>query len=175
MESSTSKPYQYYLTYSVLLGVISILVFLVDYYFFGAVQKLSYVTYLINIVFMVIVAIEIRKKCFEGYLSYGLALRYTFLTGLFAGIIASLFSAIYVAYINPGFVNEVIEGVRAATMKANPALTETQLDQAMWFTKMFFNPKLMFITGIFSSAFISFLFALIVSIFVKRNKPLEEF
>ncbi|MFA8450054.1 MAG: DUF4199 domain-containing protein [Bacteroidales bacterium] len=168
-------PSIYYLTYGIISGVAAIIIFLLNYAFIGVSGWLQILSYVVFIILMYLAAKEARDKIKDGYITYGNSLGITFLTGLVGAFIMGVFVFIYVKYINTGYLQETIDETRMVLIQKFPNMTDQQIDQTIDFQSRLVTPFITSISNFFSFTFFSFIFALIVSIFVKKNKPVDEF
>jgi hypothetical protein len=77
---------------------------------------------------------------------------------------------IYTKFINPGFINEIVEQARIK-MQAKNNLTEDQIETALDYTRKFTTPLWFAILGLLASAFMSLILGLLAAIFLKKVDP----
>jgi hypothetical protein len=133
-------------------------------------QSLGYIGYLFMLGGMVWGTLEYRKKLQNGFMTYGEAFLSCFLIGLFAGILGVIYTVIYTKFINPGFINEIVEQARIK-MQAKNNLTEDQIETALDYTRKFTTPLWFAILGLLASAFMSLILGLLAAIFLKKVDP----
>lgn len=133
-------------------------------------QTLGYIGYLFMLGGMVWGTLEYRKKLQNGFMTYGEAFTSCFLIGLFAGILGVIYIVIFAKFINPGFVNEIVEQARIK-MQAKNTLTEDQIETALDYTRKFTTPVWFAIWGLLGSAFMSLVLGLLAAIFLKKTDP----
>ena len=133
-------------------------------------RTLGYIGYVFMLGGMVWGTLEYRKKLENGFMTYGEALTSCFLIGLFAGILGVIYIVIFAKFINPGFINEIVEQARAQ-MQSKNNLTEDQIETALDYTKKFTTPVWMAIWGLLGSAFMSLILGLLAAIFLKKVDP----
>jgi hypothetical protein len=112
------------------------------------------------------------KRNGDGYLSYGEGLGLGTVVSGFAGILSSIFSFIYMTYIDSG-IREEIKNQQIIALEQQ-GLSDEQIEQAMGWMEKMMTPGAMLFTGIFSLIFFGFLFSLIISIFTKKQNPSVE-
>jgi hypothetical protein len=163
-----------WLRYGILYGVTSIFLSIIFFYVFPiGLGKQSFVSFAAMIIFM-IVAGKAERQLNGGALSYGEALKTTFLTGFSGMVISGLFSLILMNLIDPSLVDKLTEQTIEMTrsMMETFGLPEDQIEQAMeeaeTKTSEAFTP-LNQVLGILQSAIGVIIFAAIVSIFVKKD------
>lgn len=107
----------------------------------------------------------------DGYMSYGKGLGIGTLVSVIGAVINSLFTFIYVSYINTEFIEQAREkAIMDMEARGN---TQSQIDQAMPWVEKMTSPVAILIFGIIAGVFFGFLISLIVSIFTKKPNPEE--
>ena len=132
-------------------------------------RSLGFVAYVLLLGGMVWGTLEYRKKSMNGFMTYGQAFSSCFLIGLFAGILATIYMFVFVQYIHPGLVNEVIEQTRIKLQEQN--MTEDQIESALDYTRKFTTPIMMTIWGLVGYSLISLMLALVAAIVLKKPDP----
>ena len=100
-------------------------------------------------------------------MTYGEAFISCFLIGLFAGILSTIYIFVFAKFINPGFINEILEQSRAQMQARN--MTDDQIETAMEYTKRFTSPIWLVIWGFVAYIFMSLVLGLIAAIFLKKT------
>jgi hypothetical protein len=137
-------------------------------------SKASWISYIIIVIGAVLAIKQWRDKYNDGYLSYGGAFSNGFLTLLFAGILASVWTGIFFSVIAPGEIDKIIEATEEQMYQRNPNMSDSDLEMAMSWTRMMMKPWLMAIWGILGNTIAGLIISLIVAIFMKKEKPLFE-
>ena len=132
-------------------------------------RSLGFVAYVLLLGGMAWGTLEYRKKSMNGFMTYGQAFSSCFLIGLFAGILATIYMFVFVQYIHPGLVNEVIEQTRIKLQEQN--MTEDQIESALDYTRKFTTPIMMTIWGLVGYSLISLVLALVAAIVLKKPDP----
>ena len=122
--------------------------FLLDLYLNKAVNWIGYIFLIAGMVYG---TLEFRKKYSNGFLTYGKAFTSCFWIGLFAGIIASIYLFVFIQFIHPGFINEMLDQARESMVTSRPEMTEEQVEQALSMSAKFMTPVMMVIWGIIGS------------------------
>lgn len=91
--------------------------------------------------------------------------------GLFAGILASIYLFVFVQFIHPGFINELLDQMRTNMLTSNPNMSEDQIEQAVAVSSKFMSPLMMTLWGLAAYAAMSAIFGLIIAIFLKKEDP----
>jgi len=132
-------------------------------------KPLGYISYLFLLAGMVWGTIEYRKKALNGFMTYGQAFSSCFLIGLFAGILGTIYMFVFINYINPGFVNEIIEQARIQMQAKN--LNDDQIESALDYTRKFTTPLMMTVWGLVAYSLMSAILGLLAAIFLKKTDP----
>ena len=110
------------------------------------------------------------KQSHGGYMSYGEGLGIgTILAGV-SGVISTIFSYVYMTYMDPGYMGRTLEKARL-DMEAKGNMSDAQIDQGMAMAEKFSGGVWMLVFGILGSLLFGFLIALVVSAFTKHNRP----
>jgi len=170
MEEKKPSPSGNALNYGLITGAVlivySLLLYIANLYLN---KSLGYVGYVFLLGGMVWGTLEYRKKVTNGFLTYGQAFSSCFLIGLFAGILGAIYMFIFAQFINPGFVNEIIEQARIQMQAKN--LTDDQIETALSYTRKFTSPVMMMIWGLVGYALVSVVLGLLAAIFLKKEDP----
>lgn len=133
-------------------------------------QYVSWLGYLVVAAGMVYGTLDYRKKQSGGFLTYGKAFSSCFWIGLFAGIVSTFYFFIFINYLHPGMVNEILEQARVKMLEQN-SMSEDQVEQALAMQQKFMSPLMMTLWGFFAYAIVSAILGLILGIFLKKNDP----
>ena len=104
--------------------------------------------------------------------SYGKALLAGLLTGVFAAVLANLFNAIYISFINPSFMDMVLQA-ESAKLEAR-GMKADQIEAGMKIVRIFAHPVVQFIFGVIGQTVMSLVISLIAAAFFKRKGTLAE-
>lgn len=159
------------MTYGAIYGMASAIIYLI-FYFAGADidnKWPQWIGYCILIATLYIGLKSYRDQDLGGYISYGRSLGTGVLFGLFGGIIAGLFSVLMFTVIDPGLAEKIIEKAQQDMIEKGN-MSEDQIETAISYTRKFMNPGILFIFSILGTAFMAFIFSLIVSIFIKKEQ-----
>lgn len=153
-------------------GIVSIVLFLAIYYA-GMIGNtwVSVVGGVITIVLMVLAHKEF-KELGNGFMSYSQGLGLGTLMVVISSAVSSLFTYVYVKFINLGYTQELLD-LQRMNME-DQGLSDDQIDAAMGMTEKFMTPEIMFAMGIIVGILIGFILALIVSAITKKNDPSLE-
>lgn len=159
--------------YGAILGLINVIIYLM-FYFGGASVESRYPTYIGYVVDIIVIVFGVkayRDQYCEGFITYGKSLGTGVLIGLFSGIISAIFTVLMFTVIDPGLGQKIIEATQQKL--ADRGMTEEQIQMSITMTKKFMHPALMFIFAIAGTVLITFIFSLVISIFMKKEKPFE--
>jgi ABC-type antimicrobial peptide transport system permease subunit len=170
MEEKKRSVFANAMTYGLISGAVIIIYSLILFIAGQHMNKfLGWISYVILIGGMVYGTLEYRKKYQGGFMTFGQAFQSCFFIGLVAGVLGTIYMFFFVNYINPGFVNEVLEQAKTSMQDQN--LTEDQMDAALQWTRKFTSPLLMTITSIVTYSIMSVVLGLIVALFLKKEDP----
>ena len=105
-----------------------------------------------------------------GFMGYGEGLGIGVLLSLVSGIISTLFSYVYITFIDPDYMNRVMETTRAK-MEQQGNMSDAQIEQATAMVQKFSSGGWILLFGIIVSLVTGLLIALVVSAITKNPKP----
>jgi hypothetical protein len=162
-------------TNGAILGLISIL-FVVITYLTGDIYKgniwLSLLSIAVSIAALIYFALSYRKTACGGYITYGNAFIYCWLTYIFAGVISVAFMVLLQTVIEPNYMEKVADVQREILLKKG--LSDSQIEQSMAITAKFQSPIFVAIAGFIGNALVGLVISLITAIFVKKDRPVFE-
>lgn len=132
---------------------------------------LAFLSYVILVVGIVIALQEFRTSN-KGFMTYGEGLGLGSLTSGIFGFFSSMFTMLYNKFIDPTIIAQTLEKARSDA-KAN-GMDEAQIDRLMEVSAKVSSPGIMFASGVFFFLFTGFIFSLIISAFLRREKPVFE-
>ncbi len=169
-EQATVK--QVAIKWGLILGITSIVLFLSIY--FGGLMGESWTGWfgpIISIIVMYLAHKEFKDQG-NGFMSYGQGLGLGTLMSAISGVISSIFSYIYIKFINPEYLVELLDISRAQMEDSGQG--EDQVEVAMEMTEKFMTAEITAGIGLLGAIFIGFIIALIVSAITKNNDPSLE-
>jgi hypothetical protein len=125
----------------------------------------------LTITILVLALREFREQNGDE-LKYSSGLGLSTLTGAVTGLISGAFNYIYLVFIDNSSVAKQLEQVREKWEEQG--LSQSQIEQAEKMTSLFMGPGVQFVTIVFVSVLFFFLFGLIVSGILKREKSIFE-
>ncbi|HTX88202.1 MAG TPA: DUF4199 domain-containing protein [Bacteroidales bacterium] len=158
------------LYYGILTGAASIVLALI-LYIAGLYmnRSLGYLSLLLLIGGMAWGTLEYRKNYLGGFISYGKSFTSCFMIGLFAGILGAIYMFIFARFIYPGFAQEILDKAQQQMLEKNPNMSDSQIEIAMKYTRMFTSPVMMAVWGLLANVFFSVVLGLLVSIFIRKE------
>jgi len=136
-------------------------------------NSISLIKYVILIILIVFGTKILRDKLENGQIKYSRALTSGFLISIFAGIIFGFYVFLEFSFIAPEQMDEFLIIQEEAMMKM-PFFDDYQIEEAINEMRESATPAKYGFSEAFGIAFWGFIFSLITSIFLKRDKPLED-
>lgn len=167
-ESISIKPTA--IKYGLSLGI-ALLVYSFALQFSGQItnQPLTYLSYAIMLLALIFGMKEYRESN-NGFMAYGQGLSLGTLIVFISMSISSIFSYIYMKFIDDSVVTMILDSARTEMAK-NPQLGEAEIEQAMKMTAQFTTPEMLLVFGILGGLFVGFIISLLVAAFMKRDNP----
>lgn len=159
-----------------LLGAFFILLSLIYYIadfnmmnmLFGIVNFLVVIA--IYIVFMLWAGKSLRDKQLKGWLTYPEGLLHAFIIGLVSALISAVYNYLFYKFFDPEYLTQAGEKV-LEMLENNPSIPQEALQEAeRRISEM--TPARTALQGFYYNAAMSFIFALIVSIFTRKKQEL---
>jgi hypothetical protein len=132
-------------------------------------SRLQYAGYLILVAGIAVGTLNFRDKYCGGFLSYGKSLASGVLISATAGLLLGVFSFIYARYVNPGFIEEVMQQVQLEWERQG--MSDDQMRTAEKITRWFMQPGMLVFMTLLGYSFWGTILSLLVSAFVKRDPP----
>ncbi|UOQ77981.1 DUF4199 domain-containing protein [Hymenobacter sp. 5516J-16] len=117
----------------------------------------------------IVLAHKSFKQLNHGFMSYGQGLRIGTILSAVAGAVSSLFSYLYVNFIDPEYMNRVMELTRSRMEEKG--LDDAQIDQAIAMAQKFSSGPITILFGLLVSVLMGFIVSLIISAFTKHSRP----
>ena len=162
------------MNYGAVLGLILILIALLSWVL-GVDEQESMVPSIINniviIGFLYYSILQFRDKINNGFISYSESLKLGTTVAFFSSVIMAFYTFIYISYLNPDMLANIIYMTEQAVLESNPEISEEELDLALEMTGNFTQPHWLMIMGVLSGTFMGFFYSAIISFFVKNIDP----
>ena len=117
--------------------------------------------------------IQFRDTENSGVISYGDSLKLGTSVAFFSSVILAFYTFIFINYIEPNTLNEILVQAEQAILESNPEISDEELDLAMDITTKFVQPHWMLILGVLGGTFMGFIYSLVISIFTKKENLFE--
>lgn len=128
----------------------------------------GYVGWLITGV-LVFLAQKYYKDNGDGYMNYPQGIGVAFWLGLVSSFISSIFSYIYIKFIDTAFMDELRD--KQLEEMQSRGMSDEQIDQAMKMAGAFMTPEFILIVGFISAIIIAVVAGLIITIFTQNKRP----
>jgi ABC-type antimicrobial peptide transport system permease subunit len=162
------------LKYGIIVGLIFIVYGMILQFLNLDMQIMQYFSYLNYVI--LIVALVMAHKAFkeggDGFMSIGQGLGIGMLIILIGSVISSIFSYIYLKFIDDSMIQKSLDYQIQELEKRG--LDDAAIEQAMSITKKIMTPEIMPIIAIVVMVFFGFIISLIVSLFTKKANPTVE-
>lgn len=169
MESTTTSTKSVAIKYGVINGLLAIIFFLIlDFAGLTDNKYLNWVGIIISAVLIFLAQKEYLREG-DGYLNYGQGVGLGTLLSLVGATISSIFTFIYIKFINPAFLENLVEAQRMSMEEQG--LSDDQIEQAMSISEKFMSPPMMLVMGIIGGVIVGVIISLIISAINKKSRP----
>jgi len=152
----------------------SVVTYALDVPFKSPVMYLSFIILLAGIIYG---TLQYRNNSLGGYISFGQAFLSGFFIVLISMVIATLYSYVFMTFIDPSFLEKIIEQTLEQTeaKMLEKGLSEDQMAPALEMTKKFMTPLWMTISGFLMNIIFGAIIAVVSAAFTKKeNKSFES-
>ncbi len=150
------------MNYGAILGLTLILLSVIGYVLnMQESSVLGIFNYVVMAALVFIGSKNLRDKYAGGYMKYGRALSSSFLIGFFGGILLAFYIYIFMKYIDPS----ILEQMKISIEQTYGDIPESQREMLM----RMITPGIITFGTIFSFSFWSFLLALIIAFFIRKE------
>jgi hypothetical protein len=121
---------------------------------------------------MIVILVLCMKEFREGnsrFMAFGEGLSVGMLMSAVSALISSLWGLIYASLIDPTFMGQIRE--YQIEQMEEKGLADEQIEAAMKMTEKFSNGSMTFLFGLLGTLFFAFIFSLIISAILKKNRP----
>jgi len=171
MENQKLQARKFIINYGLILGVISILIAVVMYVTNMYIEK-SWIAGTLSFIAMTVIivyGINEYKKSNGGYLLLGQALKIGVGIALIAGIIGAIYQFVFMNYIEPDFMEKMMQMQFDQMIEANPDMSKEQIDMSMEMGRKFSSPLITTAIAIVSSLFFGLIISLIAGLVMKKE------
>jgi hypothetical protein len=172
METNPRSLFNNSLIYGLITGAISIVFSVITYIFDVSISSpIKYFSFLILLAGMIYGTLQYRNSIPGGFISFGKAFTSGFLIVLISAFIASVYTYIFLVFIDPAYLQKIVEQSMDETTAKMVAkgLSEEQMEPALAMTRKFLNPTFMSIIALVSSALVGAILSLIAAAFIKKE------
>jgi uncharacterized membrane protein YeaQ/YmgE (transglycosylase-associated protein family) len=173
METQTASVKKIALPYGLILALVTIVISVIVYVM-GMTYEQPWWQSLLNFIVMtacIVYGLKAFKNSNEGFLSIGESLKTGLAIAAIAGVIGSIFTYVFVTFIEPDFVVNMLEATRIKMIDQNPEMTEEQMKMALGMTEKMMSPGILVAIGMIASLFFGFIVSLIAGLIMKQNRP----
>lgn len=171
MENPAVSPGKFGLSYGVLSGLIVVVISVIMYVTGMMIEGAQWPMWIYYLLFGAIIfySISTYKKNNGSRLKISAALKIGLVIGIIAGLITALYTLVFNNFIDPEFMNQMMELNREKLLE-NPNVTEEMIKQSEEVMGVFRNPFILTAITIATSAFFGFLYALIAGLIMKTRE-----
>lgn len=172
MENQKSSSKQIILNYGFILGVVSVLLS-VAIYAMGKIYEQDWKVALLSFVILAVITYLALKNYKEGnnnLLSLGEALKIGLGIALIGGIISVIYQQIFMNFIEPDFMENMMKIGQEQMLEQNPNITDEQIEVAIGMQEKLSSPAISAAFGIIGSLFFGFIISLIEGLILKRTE-----
>lgn len=148
--------------------VFSVLTYLLDVPMKSPVMYFSFVILLAGIIYG---TMQFRDVSLAGHISFGKAFLSGFLIVLIASLVSSIYSYIFLTFIDPAYLERIIQQTMEQTeaKMLEKGLSEEQMESALAMTRKFMSPLIISVMAILTSALFGAILSLISAAFLKKE------
>ena len=175
MENQKSSSKQIMLNHGMILGLVSVLMSVVIYAM-GLIYEQDWKVALLSFIIMAVITFMGLKKFKEGnnnLLSLGQALKIGLGIALIGSIIGVLYNQIFINFIEPDFMENMMKVGEQKMLEQNPNMTDEQLEVAKGMQEKMSSPLIGAAFGIIGSLFFGFIISLIEGLILKRTEDID--
>jgi hypothetical protein len=153
------------MNYGTVLGLVLVAIAVIMWSV-GADDKQSVIPALLNngitIGFIAYAIIQYRDINNNGFISYAESLKLGTTVAFFSSIILAFYQFIYISYLDPNALSEIMKITEQAMLESNPEISDEELDMALQMTGKFMQPHWMMIMGVLGGTFMGFLWSIVI-------------
>jgi hypothetical protein len=156
------------LRYGLILSAVGIISTVLQF-MLGA-KWIQWVAMLVNIGVLIYAVREHQRNNLGGFISFGRVFSFTFAANAISGAIGSIFNYIYVNFINPSVMEDIVAQIRSDSERNNTPEEAIQMavDYTTWMFTSVGGIGVMFLFVLIFAAIVSVVLAAVL----KRNRPL---
>lgn len=170
-QTNATSSKQIMLNYGLILGFVSILINVTNYAI-GDIYKPNWsvqvIGILVTIVF-IIMGLKKKKEANNGYLKIGESLKTGLGIILVGSVLGLAYTYVFMNFIEPDFMNNVMELQQQAMLENNPNLSDEQIEARLEMSKKFSGFGVIAIAGLIWALFLGFVISLIGGLVMKKT------
>jgi len=174
METSKPSANKIILNYGLLMAMLSVVLQVISYVLDVHIERPWWLSVLLAAITIGVIVMGIWsfKKENGTFLSLSDALKTGIGISLVAAIIVAVFNFIFIYYIDPNFVEKVLDITRRQ-LEENPQLTPEQVEMSLNMSRKFMSPWLMTAFSILGGLFFGFIISLIAGLAMRKTPPVH--
>lgn len=118
---------------------------------------------------LIFLAQKYYKDNGTGYMNYSQGIGIAFWYGLVSAAISSVFTYIYIKFVDTAFIDMIKEKQYEEMQKRG--MSDEQIDQAMKFAGMFATPEAIFVMGLIMTIISAVIIGLLVTLITQKKSP----
>lgn len=170
MENSNYPVWKHALLYGLYIGIaliiLSLLFYVTDLFRHNWVGYINYAVLLVGVVFA---SITYRDKYLNGFIPYGKSVSVGFLSGLFASVITAIYTYLFSTIMGEEYHQILMTIAEENIISSNPNMKDEEIDMALNIAEKMMSPVWLSTLVLLGTAFFALVFALIASIFIKKE------
>lgn len=170
MEEKNTPILKTWLTFGLITAAIVIVLDLVFYVIdLPRESYVRFIAYLVYIGGIIWAAKSYRDIHSGGFISFGKSFSVGFMTALFAAFIVSIYTFVFVKFIDPSIITVAIEATENSLLE-NPDLSDDQIENIIEMSTRFMTPTMMAVMAFIWTTVVMTIVSLIASIFIKKEE-----
>ncbi len=123
-----------------------------------------------TIIAILVLAVKFHRDSNQnGFITFGQAFGLGVLAALVMGVISAIYSYVFFAFIDPGFLDQVVEMQKEQMLESG--MSESEVDQAFNMMSAMFTPGAFAIIAVVGSLIFGAIVSLIVAAVMKKDPP----
>ena len=176
MENQKPSTGKIALNYGLILGLASVTLAVILYVTNNLLDQ-NWVTGVISFLIMIgviVYALRTFKTANGGFMSLSQALKVGLGVAVIGSLIGALYNLIFMTFIEPGFIDLIIDKQRETMMENQPNMSAEQIDQSMEMVRKFAGPWISSAFQILGGLFFGFIISLIAGLIMKKENPYPQ-
>ena len=170
------KPFTDALKYGVLSAAAIFVTFFILYSFlsFESLTQTSWLTYIVLLVAVILSALKYRNIKYEGYINYGQSFTFILFVSIWTGLIIAVLYYLFYKFYDPSLIAQMLELAEENIIERMPNISDDELDNIIAIQSKFVSAGTIAIGSLLYIVIVGIIYGLIGSIFIKKEKPIEE-